>query len=80
MNNFIQSQGSLGLSAGALIGFGIAFAILMIAMIILKGYSLWFAAKRGEKWWFIILLVVNTIGILELVYLTWVAKIWHKKK
>ena len=34
-----------------------------------KGYALWRAAKRNHKWWFIILLVVNTVGILEIVYI-----------
>ncbi len=81
MENIIQNQGiaSFGLGTGTLIGLGIAFFIVMVAIIILKGYSLWHAAKRGEKWWFIVLLVINTVGILELVYLTWVAKVWHKK-
>ena len=59
------------------IGFGILgvlFAlVLLVAVIVLKGYALWTAAKRNEKWWFIILLIVNTGGILELVYLYFVA-------
>ena len=47
--------------------------VLLVAVIVLKGYALWTAAKRNEKWWFIILLIVNTAGILELVYLYFVA-------
>lgn len=39
--------------------------------VILKGYSLWFAARSGQKWWFIALLIVNTLGVLEIVYLIW---------
>jgi len=34
-----------------------------------KGLALWKSARRGENWWFIILLVVNTIGLLEILYL-----------
>ena len=34
-----------------------------------KSYAIWTAAKRDEKKWFIVLLLVNTIGILEIVYL-----------
>ncbi|MEI8103694.1 MAG: DUF5652 family protein [Candidatus Moraniibacteriota bacterium] len=34
-----------------------------------KGLALWHAGQRGQGWWFVIVLVVNTVGILELVYL-----------
>jgi len=34
-----------------------------------KGVALWKAARRGEKIWFIILLVVNTLAILEILYI-----------
>ncbi len=40
-----------------------------------KGLALWHAARRGEPWWFVILLVVNTASILEIVYLFAVAKL-----
>lgn len=60
-------------------GLGIVLALIFILIIIaLKGYSLWIAAKSDHKWWFIILLFVNTLGILELIYLFFVAKKWHK--
>lgn len=52
--------------------FGIVFPlIILVALwtVILKGFALWHAARAGQKWWFIALLVINTIGILELVYL-----------
>ncbi len=34
-----------------------------------KGLALWRAAKRGDMWWFIAFLVLNTFGILEIIYL-----------
>ncbi len=40
-----------------------------------KGLALWHAARRGQPWWFIILLVVNTLGILEIIYLFFIAKL-----
>ncbi len=40
-----------------------------------KGLALWHAGRRGQTWWFVILLVVNTIGILEIIYLFAVAKL-----
>jgi hypothetical protein len=58
---------------------GIIIGILLLVSIVLKGYSLWYAAKRDQKWWFVILLIVNTIGILEIIYLLAVAKVWGKK-
>lgn len=39
-----------------------------------KGYALWLAAKKNEKWWFIILLVVNTLAILDIIYIFLIAK------
>ena len=63
---------------GFLGAFGlILLAILVVVMIALKGYALWYAAKRDEKWWFVIMLIVNTAGILELCYLIFVVKKWH---
>lgn len=41
-----------------------------------KGLALWHAAKRNEKWWFIGLLVVNTVGILEICYVAFVVKLF----
>ena len=34
-----------------------------------KGFALWKSARRGENVWFIFLLITNTAGILELLYL-----------
>ena len=47
------------------------FIALMIAVVVLKGYALWYAARASQKGWFIALLVINTLGILEIVYLVW---------
>lgn len=34
-----------------------------------KGFALWKAARRGEKIWFIVLLLLNTLAILEILYI-----------
>ncbi len=34
-----------------------------------KGVALWKAANKKHKWWFIALLVVNTLAILEIAYI-----------
>ncbi len=39
-----------------------------------KGLALWTAAKRDHKVWFVVMLVLNTVGILEIIYFFFVAK------
>ncbi len=34
-----------------------------------KGYALWRASKRGDKKWFVALLILNTVAILEILYI-----------
>ena len=34
-----------------------------------KGIALWKAAKNNHKKWFIVLLLVNTLAILEIIYI-----------
>jgi hypothetical protein len=42
---------------------------LVIWSIPWKGFALWKSARRGEKIWFMVLLIINTAGILEILYL-----------
>ena len=55
---------------------GISTVIMVIALwsLVWKGIALWYAARRGEKGWFTTLLVLNTAGILEIIYIFAVAK------
>lgn len=39
-----------------------------------KGVALWMAARRSHTWWFILLLVVNSLALIEIVYIFLVAK------
>lgn len=45
--------------------------ILLVAIWTLpwKGVALWKAARREEKGWFIALLILNTLAILEILYI-----------
>ena len=46
------------------------FAVLFILWaLVWKGLALWHSARRGQYWWFLALLIVNTFGILEIIYL-----------
>lgn len=47
--------------------------------LIWKGIALWYAAKRDEKVWFGVLLVLNTMGIVEIMYLVFRVKLFSKK-
>ena len=60
--------------------FFLPFLILLgVWTVAIKGYALWHAAKNGQKEWFIALLILNTIGILELMYLIWFCPDHHLK-
>jgi len=47
---------------------------VLIWSTIWKGLALWRAAKNGQKYWFIALLVINTVGVLEIIYLRFFSK------
>lgn len=51
------------------------FILFIFWTIFWKGLALWHSARRGEPLWFVILLIVNTFGILEIIYLFVVAKL-----
>ncbi len=50
-------------------GFIIFMAILIIWTIPWKGVALWKSARNSHKWWFIAMLLVNSLAILEIIYI-----------
>jgi Family of unknown function (DUF5652) len=53
--------------------------VLLIAIVVIwtmfwKCYSAWTASKNNDKKWFIALVVLNTFGILDMIYIFGVAK------
>jgi hypothetical protein len=52
------------------------FVVVTIWSGIWKGIGLWKAARNKQKIWFICMCVVNSVGILEIVYL----KFFQKKR
>lgn len=50
------------------------FWLLLLWVLPWKGVALWKAAKNSHKKWFIALLVVNTMAILEIVYIFFFSK------
>jgi len=55
--------------------FGLGMIIFALWSIFWKGLALWHASQRKEPWWFLALLIINTLGILEIIYLFAIAKL-----
>ena len=64
-----ENWGPFGMGLGSGLIMGPFMLLLIIWTLYWKYQSLWYAAKHDHKWWFIALLVVNTAGILEILYL-----------
>ncbi len=47
---------------------------VLIWEMVWKGIALWRAGRNNQIEWFVVLLLVNTIGILPIVYLTYFQK------
>lgn len=39
-----------------------------------KGFALWKAAGLRQRNWFIVMLILNTMGILEIIYIYFIAR------
>lgn len=48
--------------------------LISIWILFWKGISLWKSAKQNQKYWFISLLLFNTLGILEIIYISFFQK------
>ena len=90
-NLIVQQIGSDNVNKiSSILGLPMQSAIIIIAVFLLvifiwtlvwKGLALWKSAKNNHKIWFVIILIVNTAGILEILYIYWLSKInWNKNK
>jgi methionyl-tRNA synthetase len=71
--NILNSGSVVGLGFGTAAGIGLM--LIVIWSLFWKGLALWHSGRRGQAWWFVIMLVVNTLGILEIIYLFVVCKL-----
>ncbi len=74
MANFFMNYANLSAYGGMNMGlFSAVFTPIVLALLVWTLYwkyrALWYAAKHDDKWWFIALMIINTLGILEIVYL-----------
>lgn len=49
----------------------VVFLLLAVWTMIWKGIGLWHSAKNQQKGWFIAMLILNTLGLLPIIYLIW---------
>ncbi len=49
--------------------FSVVFIIILAWTLYWKGMALWKVAKLDKQGWFIALLILNTLGILEILYI-----------
>ena len=71
MMNYGNYWGGAGVGMMGLFGTWMGAFLLPIILWSLawKGWALWKAAKRDSKVWFVVLLLVNTAGILDILYI-----------
>ena len=50
-------------------GLGVFLLPILIWGIFWKGWALWRAAKNNSRVWFVVLLILNTLGILDILYI-----------
>lgn len=49
--------------------YALLLAIIFIWTLPWKGVALWKAARNGSKGWFIALLILNSLAVLEILYI-----------
>jgi methionyl-tRNA synthetase len=54
-------------------------ATFLIWSLIWKGIALWKSARKNHLLWFVMLLLVNTLGILEILYIFIFSKLGEAK-
>lgn len=50
------------------------FVLITVWSIAWKAIATWHAARNSQLGWFIALFIINTIGVLEIIYLIFFAK------
>lgn len=53
--------------AGTLVG----LLVLSLWTLVWKGLGLWHSSRNSQKGWYIAMLILNTAGLLPIIYLIW---------
>lgn len=51
--------------------FVVMLVLLSVWELVWKGWALWYSAQSKQKGWYIAMLVLNTAGLLPIIYLLW---------
>src|SRR3989344_5625160 len=79
-NFFLEWLMALDIMNNSLLNLPQWLLVVVIAWtLVWKGFALWRAAKLSHKIWLVIILVINTLGILEILYLFLFSKLDLKK-
>jgi hypothetical protein len=63
------------------LGVGIwLLVVIVIWSIVWKLLALWKSARKNSPVWFVLLAIINTVGILEILYIYVFSEIDYKKK
>lgn len=54
------------------------FAIILVWIVVWKLLALWKSARNNHIVWFIVLAIINTVGILEILYIYVFSKLGKK--
>lgn len=74
MPYFSYGQGMMGYNYWGS-SWSVFMPILLIWSLFWKALALWHSAKRDQPWWFLAVLIINTVGILEIIYLFGILKL-----
>ena len=55
------------------------FSLILVWTLAWKGVALWKSGRLSHKWWFISIFLINTLGLLEIGYIYFVAKKYDVK-
>lgn len=67
-------RGNWEVMEAAMGGWWTMLVLLVLADVILRGMGMWRAARKGQQWWFVAMLVINSVGILPVVYMLFFEK------
>lgn len=73
MENFLKQLISDNTSLNSPLA-SIVIALILLWSLTAKGTALWHAAQNKERNWFIAILILNTVGIIEIIYLFFFSK------
>ena len=80
MNNYFFPMMNNSYSSPFPVQGGFVFLMMLLGIweLVWKGMGLWRAARNSQQNWFVAILLINSLGILPIIYLKFYAK--SKKK